>query len=180
MNRNVTRDEKFPQVLIIGNLERVVLANSEFKDREPLLPPGKGRLSVEVTMEVGIEEDSLKSYFIALAIAIKGITEGGESQDGENEARFFASCKMIGYYVIPDPSGVNEDIINQAAQTRGKLQIYPLVRSHLLLLSRASGIRFNIPPELEENASGKTGLSKASRASRKRASKKSGKPEKSR
>lgn len=175
-----TRKEKFQQVSIIGNLERVVLASFNFTDSQPLLPPGKGRLSVEVTMEVGIEEDSLKSYFIALAITIKGVTEGEESQDGENEARFVASCKMMGYYVIPDPSGLTEDIINQAAQARAKLQIYPLVRNHLLLLSRASGIRFNIPPELAENLPGTAGVPEASKATKKRASKKSNKPEKSR
>ncbi len=134
--------KSYEQIPIIGRLQRVVLTDSSFELNDPFEPLKKGVVTVEASMEVGIKETTLDGYFVSIAVTVRGrTTEGAEKQ------AFIASCKMFGYYNAENASKLGEDLITRAARARGALQIYPLVRNHLMYLSRVSGIRFSIPLE---------------------------------
>lgn len=56
---------------------------------------------------------------------------------------------MMGLFSVENGNKALHQKITESAKYSGMLQIYPLVRAHLLSLLRADGIRLKLPYELE-------------------------------
>lgn len=141
--KSVMKNSNCNQFPFVGRMQRHALAKSLFEVIDPLVPVGKGKVHIGSSIEVGVEEKTLDSYFAAVTVVVKGVSE-----ENTNDVTFQAECKIIGFYTIEGEQKLNLETISRAAQIRGVLQIYPMVRRHLMvLLSGGDGPRFKIPME---------------------------------
>lgn len=136
------RATKYSQLPFVGRLQKHALAKLSFEVTNPLSGVAKGKVRVESSIETGVVESTLDSYFAAVTIAATG-----HPSDNADEITFRAECKIIGFYSVTETTKLDVETITKAAQIRGALQIYPMVRRQLLAMLSVDGPRFSIPVE---------------------------------
>lgn len=132
----------YSQIPFVGRLQKQALAKLSFEVVSPLEGVTKGKVRVESSIETGIAEPALDGYFAAVTIVAVG-----HSSENADEITFRAECKIIGFYSITEKTKLDVETLTTAAQTRGALQIYPMVRHQLLAMLSVDGPRFSIPVE---------------------------------
>ena len=133
----------YNQIPFVGRLQKHVLAKLSFEVLNPLAEGApKGKVRVESSIEIGIVEPALDSYFAAVTIAATG-----HPSENADEITFRAECKIVGFYSITEKTKLSIETLTKAAQIRGALQIYPMVRRQLLATLSVDGVRFSIPVE---------------------------------
>ena len=140
--KSVMKNSNFDEFPFVGRLQRHALTKSHFELTNLLSPIGKGKVKLESSIETGIEEKTLGSYFAAVTVIVKGSPE-----EDPDAISFKAECKIIGFYTIEGAPKLDVETITRAALIRGALQIYPMVRRHLMSLVCADGPRFKMPVE---------------------------------
>lgn len=132
----------YSQIPFVGRLQKHALAKLSFEVVNPLGEVTKGKVRVESSIETGVAEPTHDGYFAAVTIAAIG-----HPSENADEITFRAECKIIGFYSITEKTKLNAETLTKAAQIRGALQIYPMVRRQLLAMLSVDGPRFSIPVE---------------------------------
>lgn len=167
---------KYSQFPFVGRLQKHVLAKLSFEVPNPLAEVAKGKVLVESSIEIGVVEPTLDGYFAAVTIVATG-----HPTNNADEVTFRAECKIVGLYSVTETTKLDVGTITKAAQIRGALQIYPLVRRQLLTSLSVDGPRFSIPVEPDfafagESAQAAEALQSSATSANKKAKRRRAKP----